>query len=163
MKGTQRHYFHRTERRWHKDCKTLTVQVDALYDVEPEWALFAVQPCGKDPGYGTMLPDPVSGGNGGLKGLCCSLLVGCLSGINGQAPREGAGASMTFTIAGARLIKNYNDGTSVQGSFTFDMSKIILDDGGNVWAKGKLNTKNVTVLCGKSPTKAEHLLTAMTS
>ncbi len=61
---------------------------------------------------------------------------------------------MQFTIAGARLIKNYNDGTSQQGSFTFDMSKITLDDGGNVWAKGKLNTKNVTVLCGKSPNES---------
>jgi hypothetical protein len=61
---------------------------------------------------------------------------------------------MTFTIAGARLIKNFNDGTTVQGSFTFDMSKITLDDGGNVWAIGKLNTENVTVLCGKSPNEA---------
>ena len=61
---------------------------------------------------------------------------------------------MTFTLAGARLIKNFNDGTPVQGSFTFDMSKITLDDGGNVWAIGELNTENVTVLCGKSLNEA---------
>ncbi|MBP6867685.1 MAG: hypothetical protein KBC07_01670 [Bacteroidales bacterium] len=134
-----------------KITKTLTVQVDALYDVEPEWALF----CGAT-GEKTWEWDNVTGpgvwGNGGFKGCAapCWWVVS-LGDINGQAPGEGAGASMTFTIAGARLIKNFNDGTTVQGSFTFDMSKIILDDGGNVWAKGKLNTKNVTVLCGKSP------------
>ena len=122
-------------------------------DVESEWALF----CGAT-GEKTWVWDdtlPGAWGNGGYKGCAapCWWVVP-VSDINDQAPGEGAGASMTFTIAGARLIKNFNDGTTVQGSFTFDMSKITLDDGGNVWAIGKLNTENVTVLCGKSPNES---------
>ena len=130
--------------------KTLTVQVDELYDVEPEWALF----CGPTGEKNWVWDNTVAGpwGNGGYKGNTGpGWWVVSINDLDGQAPGEGAGASMTFTIAGSRLIKNYNDGTSQQGSFTFDMSKITLDDGGNVWAKGVLNTKNVTVLCGISP------------
>ncbi len=116
---------------------TLTVQVDELYDVEPEWALFTADQPENKPGYGTMLPDPVYGVTAATKAVQL-LLVGCSSWrYQRPGPGEGAGASMQFTIAGARLIKNYkSDGTSQQGSFTFDMSKITLDDGGNVWAKG---------------------------
>jgi len=130
--------------------KSITVQVDALYDVEPEWALF----CGDSGLKDWVWDNTVAGpwGNGGYKGNNApGWWVVSINDINGQAPGEGAGASMTFSLIGAKIIKNYNDGTTAEGSFTFDMSKITYDDGGAVWAKGKLNTKNVTVLCGKSP------------
>ena len=133
--------------------KSITVQVDALYDVEPEWALF----CGDSGLKDWVWDNTVAGpwGNGGYKGNSApGWWVVSINDINGQAPGEGAGASMTFSLIGAKLIKNYNDGTTAEGSFTFDMSKITYDDGGAVWAKGKLNTKNVTVLCGKSPNES---------
>ena len=133
--------------------KTITVQVDALYDVEPEWALF----CGDSGLKDWVWDNTVAGpwGNGGYKGNSApGWWVVSINDINGQAPGEGAGASMTFSLIGAKIIKNYNDGTTAEGSFTFDMSKITYDDGGAVWAKGKLNTKNVTVLCGKSPNES---------
>ena len=133
--------------------KSITVQVDALYDVEPEWALF----CGDSGLKDWVWDNTVAGpwGNGGYKGNNApGWWVVSINDINGQAPGEGAGASMTFSLIGAKLIKNYNDGTTAEGSFTFDMSKITYDDGGAVWAKGKLNTKNVTVLCGKSPNES---------
>lgn len=133
--------------------KSITVQVDALYDVEPEWALF----CGDSGLKDWVWDNTVAGpwGNGGYKGNSApGWWVVSINDINGQAPGEGAGASMTFSLIGAKIIKNYNDGTTAEGSFTFDMSKITYDDGGAVWAKGKLNTKNVTVLCGKSPNES---------
>lgn len=133
--------------------KSITVQVDALYDVEPEWALF----CGDSGLKDWVWDNTVAGpwGNGGYKGNNApGWWVVSINDINGQAPGEGAGASMTFSLIGAKLIKNYNDGTAAEGSFTFDMSKITYDDGGAVWAKGKLNTKNVTVLCGISPNES---------
>lgn len=133
--------------------KSITVQVDALYDVEPEWALF----CGDSGLKDWVWDNTVAGpwGNGGYKGNNApGWWVVSINDINGQAPGEGAGASMTFSLIGAKIIKNYNDGTTAEGSFTFDMSKITYDDGGAVWAKGKLNTKNVTVLCGKSPNES---------
>ncbi len=133
--------------------KSITVQVDALYDVEPEWALF----CGDSGLKDWVWDNTVAGpwGNGGYKGNSApGWWVVSINDINGQAPGEGAGASMTFSLIGAKLIKNYNDGTTAEGSFTFDMSKITYDDGGAVWAKGKLNTKNVTVLCGISPNES---------
>jgi hypothetical protein len=133
--------------------KSITVQVDALYDVEPEWALF----CGDSGLKDWVWDNTVSGpwGNGGYKGNSApGWWVVSIADIEGQAPGEGAGSSMTFSLIGAKLIKNYNNGTTAEGSFTFDMSKITYDDGGAVWAKGKLNTKNVTVLCGKSPNES---------
>ncbi|NLA15306.1 MAG: hypothetical protein GX877_02065 [Bacteroidales bacterium] len=129
--------------------KTLTVQVEELYDVEPEWALF----CGED-GVKTWTWDEDGSpngpwGNGGYLGNDFPGWWGPgMAGLDGQAAGEGEGAYMTFTIAGAKLIKHYTTGGTTEGSFTFDMSKITLDDGGNVWAKGKLNTKNVTPLIG---------------
>lgn len=74
--------------------------------------------------------------------------------IDGQAENEGVGASMTFSLQGASLIKNKADGSEIKGSFSFDMTKKIVLGDGTVWAKGKLKTKGVTVLCGKSPNES---------
>src|SRR5690606_34945877 len=56
-----------------------------------------------------------------------------------------------FALSGSSLTKVKSNGETEAGSFSFDMSKIITLDNGNVWAKGKLTTRGVTVLCGKSP------------
>jgi len=71
--------------------------------------------------------------------------------INGQAPGEGIGAKMTFSLRGAKLTKTKSTGEKEEGAFSFDMTKVTKLDDGTVWAKGKLTTRGVTVLCGKSP------------
>lgn len=71
--------------------------------------------------------------------------------IDGQAPGEGVGAKMVFSLRGAQLSKVKSNGDTETGAFSFDMSKTITLDDGSTWAKGKLTTRGVTVLCGISP------------
>ena len=129
--------------------KTLTVQVDTLINVAPEWGIL----CGT--GEKNWVWDNTLSavwGNGGYLGNTSpGWWTVALADIDGQAKGEGAGAKMTFAVDGSGLTKIKSDGSSTKGSFVFDMSAITKDDGGAVWAKGKLTTKNVTVLCGKSP------------
>ena len=133
--------------------KTLTVQVDTLIDVPEEWGLL----CGS--GEKTWVWDdtqppasdgsPAVWGNGGYEGNTSpSWWIVGLDAMEDQAPGEGAGAEMVFSVKGSSLTKNLSDGSSVTGSFSFDMSDQTLDAAGNVWAKGKLTTKNVTMLAG---------------
>ena len=133
--------------------KTLTVQVDTLIDVPEEWGLL----CGT--GEKTWVWDdtqalasdgsPAVWGNGGYKSNTSPgwWIVG-INSMGDQAEGEGDGAEMVFSVKGSSLTKTLTDGTSVTGSFSFDMSNQTLDNAGNVWAKGKLTTKNVTVLAG---------------
>ena len=74
-----------------------------------------------------------------------------LSDIDGQAPGEGAGAKMTFSLRGAKLTKTLSTGEVQEGSFAFDMDETTVLEDGTVWAQGKLTTKGITMLCGKSP------------
>ena len=136
-----------------KITKTITVRVDRLYDVADEWGYL----CGSGEKVWTWDTQASSvWGNGGYLGNSSpgwwTVQVGDM---NGQAAGEGAGAEMVFKLKGAALVKNRNNSTSEQGTFTFDMSKTTLDDGGNVWAIGKLNTRNVTVLAGKQPNNGD--------
>ncbi len=71
--------------------------------------------------------------------------------INGQVAGEGVGAKMTFSLRGAKLTKLKSTGAKEQGEFSFDMTKIVKLDDGTTWAKGKLTTRGITVLCGISP------------
>src|SRR5690606_810247 len=71
--------------------------------------------------------------------------------IDSQAPGEGTGAKMIFSLRGAKLSKVKSNGQAENGSFSFNMAQKVTLEDGTVWAKGKLTTKGVTVLCGKSP------------
>lgn len=137
-----------------KITKELTVNVDALsFEVPKEWALLCgdgskewvwddTQVVGDNGG-------PIVWGNGAYKSSTAPAWWKLeLNDIDGQAPKEGVGASLTFTTSGAKLVKNKSDGTTEAGSFSFDMSKQIQNDNKEVWAIGKFYTKNVTVLCG---------------
>jgi len=135
--------------------KTLTVQIDTLINVPAEWGLL----CGS--GEKSWVWDDTKAsavwGNGGYKGnVAPGWWTVALSDINTQAGAigEGVGAEMIFSVQGSSLTKLKADGTSVKGAFSFDMTAKTLDDAGAVWAKGKLKTKNVTVLCGKQPNAA---------
>lgn len=131
--------------------KVLTVQVDTLINVAAEWGYF----CGageKNWVWDDTQPNEEVWGNGGYKGnVSPGWWKVALNDVDGQAPGEGKGASMTFAIAGSRLTMNKSDGTSQSGSFSFDMTQQTLDDGGAVWGKGKLYTKSISVLCGIAP------------
>lgn len=137
-----------------KITKELTVNVDALsFEVPKEWALLCgdgskewewddTQVIGEKGG-------PIVWGNGAYKSnIAPDWWKLELNDIDGQAPKEGVGASLTFTTSGAKLVKNKSDGSTEAGSFSFDMSKQIQNDNKEVWAIGKFYTKNVTVLCG---------------
>jgi len=129
--------------------KTLTVQIDTLINVPPEWGIL----CGT--GQKSWVWDNTASsvwGNGGYKGNTSpGWWAVKLSDMAGQTTGEGDGAEMVFSVKGSSLTKKKTDGTSMVGSFSFDMTAITKDDGGAVWAKGKLKTKNVTVLSGKQP------------
>ncbi len=130
--------------------KTLTVQIDTLINVPEEWGLL----CGS--GEKTWVWDDTQAdgvwGNGGYKGNTSpGWWKVALADMNGQTAGEGAGAEMVFAVKGSALTKKKTDGSSVKGAFSFDMTAKMLDDAGAVWAKGKLTTKNVTVLSGKQP------------
>lgn len=71
--------------------------------------------------------------------------------VDEQAAGEGMDAKMIFSLRGATLTKVYADGKEETGTFSFDMDNPIVQDDGTVWAKGKLITRGVTVLCGQSP------------
>lgn len=135
--------------------KTLTVQIDTLINVPAEWGIL----CGA--GEKSWVWDDTQAsavwGNGGYKGNTSpGWWKVALSEINTQAGAigEGIGAEMIFSVQGSSLTKKKADGTSVKGAFSFDMTAITKDDGGAVWGKGKLKTKNITVLCGKQPNAA---------
>jgi len=129
--------------------KTLTVQVDTLINVPAEWGLL----CGT--GEKSWVWDDTSAdgvwGNGGYKGNTApGWWKVTLTQMNTQsgAEGEGAGSEMVFAVKGSSLTKKRTVGAAAAGAFTFDMTAKTLDDAGAVWAKGKLKTKNVTVLCG---------------
>lgn len=131
--------------------KKLTVQIDTLVNVPEEWGLL----CGS--GQKSWVWDNTLSavwGNGGYKGCAapCWWTVP-IGDVDGQAAGEGAGAEMIFSVKGSSLTKKLTNGTSVAGSFSFDMTAKTIE-GGAEWAKGKLKLKNVTVLCGKSPNES---------
>jgi hypothetical protein len=131
--------------------KKITVHVDKLYDVAPEYALF----CG-DAGTKTWVWDDVMGtpwGNGGYLGNTTpGWWTNNVDAIEEQAvgkgyPGDGKNGSMLFSLKGLKLTKS--DGTS--GSFSFDMTKTTPDGNGNTWGIGKFYTKSVNVLLGIQP------------
>lgn len=131
--------------------KVLTVQVDTLVNVPAEWGYL----CGsgeKTWVWDDTQPNEEVWGNGGYKGnVSPGWWKVSLGSIDGQAEGEGRGAEMVFAVSGSALTINKTDGTSQSGSFSFDMTNQTLNDAEEVWAKGKLTTKVVSVLCGISP------------
>lgn len=130
--------------------KTLTVNVDELYfDVPAEWGILTG---GSEKDWVWDDSDGGVWGNGGYMGnVEPAWWIVNLADIDGQAPGEGAGAKMTFSLSGATFTKVKSDGTTETGTFTFDMGKKTTLDDGSVWAEGKLTLKGTTVLCGISP------------
>ncbi|WP_321424588.1 hypothetical protein [uncultured Bacteroides sp.] len=138
--------------------KKITVHVDKLYDVAPEYALF----CG-DNGTKTWVWDGDMGtpwGNGGyLSNTTPGWWSNNLDAIEKGAvekgfPGDGKNGSMTFSLKGMKLTKS--DGTS--GSFSFDMSKKTTGADGNVWGIGKFYTKSVNVLMGIQPNQSNAIV-----
>ena len=133
-----------------KISKTLSVQVDELtYDVPLEWGYLTG---GSEKEWVWDDTQPGVWGNGGYMGnVAPAWWILPVGDIDGQAAGEGAGAKMVFSLNGAKLTKVKSNGETETGSFSFDLNKVITLDNGDVWAKGKLTTNGVTVLCGISP------------
>ena len=132
--------------------KEIQVQVDELsFPVAPEWGYL----CGS--GEKTWVWDDTDGqavwGNGGYLGCTapCWWTVSKAD-MEGQDPTYGSEGTMVFSLSGASITKSNQSGSNQEvGSFSFNMSKTTGDGNGGIWAKGKLNTKNVTVLAGFQP------------
>lgn len=133
-----------------KITKTLTVHVDELtFDVPLEWGYLTG---GTEKTWVWDDSQPAVWGNGGYLGSSKpEWWMLSVADIDGQAPGEGEGAKMVFSLNGSSLAKVKSTGDTEAGSFSFDMTKVTTMDNGDVWAKGKLTTRGVTVLCGKSP------------
>lgn len=133
-----------------KITKTITVHVDELtYEVPLEWGYLTG---GSEKEWVWDDSQPGVWGNGGYMGnVAPAWWILPIDQIDGQAAGEGAGAKMVFSLNGASLTKVKANGDTETGTFSFDLTKVITLDNGDVWAKGKLTTKGVTVLCGISP------------
>lgn len=130
--------------------KVLPVDIEELsFPVPPEWAYLV--------GDGTKVwvwdeTAPAVWGNGQyLDSTAPAWWTLLIKDIDGQAKGEGEGASMEFTLQGAKMTKYKNDGTSVVGAFSLNMESQVKKADGTVWAKGKLTTRGLGVLCGISP------------
>lgn len=133
--------------------KEIPVTVDELtFEVAPEWGYL----CGS--GEKTWVWDDEARddgriwGNGGYLGSTGPDWWGrTTADITEESGYDGydSGAYMVFSLNGASLTKSSSNGSKTEvGSFSFDMSKTTGDGNGGLWAKGKLNTKNVNVLAG---------------
>lgn len=130
--------------------KTLTVHVDELaFDVPLEWGYLTG---GLEKEWVWDDTQPAVWGNGGYMGdTAPAWWTLPIADIDGQAPGEGAGAKMVFSLKGAKLTKIKSNGDTETGTFSFDLTKQTVLEDGSTWAKGKLTTNDVSVLCGISP------------
>lgn len=131
--------------------KEIAVTVDELtFPVPPEWGLL----CGS--GEKIWVWDETASsvwGNGGYLGNTApSWWTNDKASMDANDEVYGSEGKMIFSVAGASLTKSTADGSTQEaGTFSFDMSKTTEDGDGAIWAKGKLNTKNVNVLQGVQP------------
>ncbi|MFZ4261980.1 hypothetical protein ACFRAE_08055 [Sphingobacterium sp. HJSM2_6] len=133
-----------------KISKSVKVTIDELtFPVPPEWGFLTN---GSERTWKWDETKPAVWGNGGYLGsLGPAWWTLKENDIHGQAANEGVGAKMTLSLRGAKLTKIKADGTTEVGTFSFDMTKKLNMENGDQWSIGKLTTKGVTVLCGKSP------------
>lgn len=128
--------------------KTLTVNVEELsFPVPMEWALL----CGEGEKEWEWAATNCWGNGGYLASTEPAWWVLDQNGVEEQAEGEGPNSSMVFSINGASLTKKRNDGTSVTGTFAFDMNRKKVTSGDVTWAIGQFRTVGVTILCGVSP------------
>lgn len=130
--------------------KTITVNVDELYfEVPLEWGYLTG---GAEKEWVWDDTAPAVWGNGGYRSdTAPAWWTLQIADIDDQAPNEGGGAKIAFSLKGARFTKTRSDGSTQSGTFSFDMTKVVTLDDGTVWAKGKLTLKSATMLCGISP------------
>lgn len=133
-----------------KITKTLSVNVEELtFDVPLEWGYLTG---GTEKEWVWDDRTTAVWGNGGYKGsFKAEWWTVPVDQISGQMPNEGEGAKMVFSLSGSKLTKVKANGQTESGTFSFDMSKVITLDNGDTWARGKLTTRGVTILNGKSP------------
>lgn len=130
--------------------KSLNITVDELtFEVPLEWGFFTG---GTERTWVWDTTKPSVWGNGGYMGNDGPTWWTVQEAdINGQASGEGTGAKMIFTLDDAVLTKIKSNGETETGTFAFNMEKQTILEDGTLWAKGKLTTTGLTVLCGISP------------
>jgi len=120
--------------------KQFTVTVDSCFDVPPQWAIL----CGEGTKVWTWDPSLGEGAYGMGDALNSSSADWWAPGLSGKP--EGIGATMSFSVRGVAFTKNLTNGTSVQGTFSFDMSKTYTNYNRS---SGELST-SIPVLMGQT-------------
>ncbi len=131
--------------------KNIEVQIDTVVNVDAAWGYF----CGEGSRTWTWNTTVTyCWGNGTYASDTIATWWGYdYANVYNESEYEGEGATMVFSTDGATLTKNFTDGTSESGTFSFDMDDITYysSDEDEAWSIGTLSTSGVTVLCGLSP------------
>jgi len=98
--------------------KQFTVIVDSCFDVPPQWAML----CGDGSKVWTWDPGLGEQAYGMGDALWSSAGDWWAPGLAGEA--EGIGATMTFSVRGSAFTKTLTDGSSVNGTFSFNMDNV---------------------------------------
>ena len=144
--------------------KKYSFTVEEAFDVAPEWEIL----CGSGSKVWTWddTKSAVFGNGSYLNARTPDWWQVAYGSINGQATGkwagEGQNAKMILSASGSKLTKERNDGTTVSGTFSFDMGKKIehvsQNDPENVnyWAIGQFSA-SIPILIGASGNWAETL------
>jgi hypothetical protein len=138
--------------------KKFNIQIDALTTLPTEYKYLFGDPT-KGVTSKKYVWDETAGavwGNGGYLGNTSpGWWTNDKAAMASQDADYGSDGYMVFSLAGLTLKKSNAAGTKTEtGTAGLDLSAITKDGNGAVWASAKLNTKNVTVLCGKQPNSA---------
>jgi len=138
--------------------KKFNIQIDALTTLPTEYKYLFGDPT-KGVTSKKYVWDETAGavwGNGGYLGNTSpGWWTNNKASMDGNDADYGSEGYMVFSLAGLTLKKSNAAGTKTEtGTAGLDLSAITKDGNGAVWASAKLNTKNVTVLCGKQPNSA---------
>jgi len=135
--------------------KKFSIQIDALTTLPTEYKYLFGNP---DAGVTSKkyVWDETAGavwGNGGYLGSTSpGWWTNDKASMDTNDPDYGSDGYMLFSISGLTLKKSNASGTKTEtGTASLDLSTVIKDGNGAVWASAKLNTKNVTVLKGVAP------------
>jgi hypothetical protein len=138
-----------------KISKAFTIEIDTLSTLPDEYKYLFGDPSAGESSKKFVWDETQSAvwGNGGYLGSTApGWWTNTKATMDTNDPDYGADGYMLFTLAGMKLKKSNASGTnSVTGTASLDLTTVIYDSNSAVWASCKLNTSNVTVLCGRQP------------
>jgi hypothetical protein len=135
--------------------KKFNIQIDALTTLPTEYKLLFGDPAASVTSKKYVWDETAGAvwGNGGYLGNTSpGWWTNDKASMDGNDADYGSQGYMVFSLSGLTLKKSNAAGTKTEtGTADLDLSTVIKDGNGAVWASAKLNTKNVTVLKGVAP------------